>query len=62
MAKKDTNGFQRHYKGWTLVETAHNFYHAYRGTQRVAVGAIKHGDRVDLVHRFRRAVDGLECV
>lgn len=48
------------HKGWLLVETGHNYYHAIKGRLRVAVGSIKHGDRDELMRRFRSIVDGLE--
>ena len=55
MSFKTTN----QYRGWKLVETGHNYYHACKGNLRVAVGSIKHGDREELVKRFKRVVDGL---
>lgn len=48
------------YKGWTLVETGHNYYHACKRNIRIAIGAIKHGDREELVVRFMKIIDGLE--
>lgn len=52
-----TNGI---HKGWRLVETGRNYYHACKGNLRVAVGGIKHGDREELYKRFKAVVDGLE--
>lgn len=48
------------YKGWKLVETAHNYYHACKGSFRVAVGSIKHGNKEELTQRFKKVVDGME--
>lgn len=48
------------YKGWKLVETGHNYYHACKGSRRVAVGSQRHGDINDLVERFHRKVDEME--
>ena len=56
MSYKSTNT----YKGWKLVETAHNYYHACKGSKRVAVGSIRHGDRDELTKRFMAVVDELE--
>lgn len=56
MSYKTTNT----YRGWTLVETGHNYYHACKGNLRVAVGSIRHGDREGLTKRFKEVVDGLE--
>lgn len=47
------------YKGWKLVETGHNYYHACKGNLRVAVGSIRRGDREELAKRFKKIVDGL---
>ena len=56
MSNKTTNT----YRGWSLVETGHSYYHACKGSLRVAVGGIKHGDRAELSERFKKIVDGLE--
>lgn len=48
------------HRGWTLVETAHNYYHACKGRLRLPVGACRKGDREELVMRFREVVDGWE--
>lgn len=56
MSYKTTNT----YKGWQLVETGHNYYHACKGNLRVVVGSIRHGDREELSKRFKKIVDGLE--
>lgn len=56
MSYKTTNT----YKGWKLVQTGRNYYHACKGNLRVAVGSIKHGDREELTKRFKSIVDGLE--
>lgn len=56
MSYRTTNA----YKGWQLVETGRNYYHACKGTLRVAVGSIRHGDREDLTKRFKNIVDRLE--
>ncbi len=56
MSYKTTNA----YKGWSLVETGHSYYHACKGNLRVPVGSIKHGDRAELSERFKKIVDGLE--
>lgn len=56
MSYKTTNS----YKGWKLVETAHNYYHACKGNLRVVVGSIRRGDREELTERFKKIVDGLE--
>lgn len=48
------------YKGWKLVETAHNYYHACKGSLRVVVGSIRHGNREELTERFKKVVDGME--
>ena len=48
------------YQGWKLVETAHNYYHACKGSLRVAVGSVKRGDREELTERFKKIVDGME--
>ena len=56
MSFKSTNS----YKGWKLVETAHNYYHACKGSFRVVVGSIRHGNREELTQRFKKVVDGME--
>lgn len=56
MSYKTTNT----YKGWTLVETGHHYYHACKGNLKVVVGGIKRGDREELSKRFKKIVDGLE--
>lgn len=56
MSYKTTNT----YKGWKLVETAHNYYHACKSNLRVVVGSIRRGDREELSKRFKKIVDGLE--
>lgn len=56
MSYKTTNN----YKGWKLVETAHNYYHACKGGKRVMVGAIRHGDREELTKRFIQVVEEIE--
>lgn len=56
MSYKTTND----YRGWKLVETSQNYYHACKGSLRVAVGSIRHGDREGLTTRFKKIVDGLE--
>ena len=56
MSYKTTNT----YKGWQLVQTGHNYYHACKGNLRVAVGSIRRGDREELTKRFKEIVDGLE--
>ena len=48
------------YRGWKLVETAHYYYHACKGSVRVAVGSMRHGDREELTKRFMQVVDKAE--
>lgn len=48
------------HRGWTLVETGRNYYHACKGPLRVAVGAVRHGDKDELSKRFKRIVDRME--
>lgn len=50
------------YRGWTLVETGHRYYHACKGMVRIAVGMLKQGDREDLYRRFKQAVDDFERI
>lgn len=49
------------HKGWLLVETGHNYYHACKGNLRVVVGPLRRADFAELVKRFREIVDGLEA-
>ena len=53
-------GYARKHRGFVLVETGHRYFHACRGTERVAVGSIRHGDFDELCERFRHAVDEYE--
>lgn len=48
------------HKGWLLVETGRNYYHAIKGSRRKAIGGVKHGDHAELMRRFKRIVDELE--
>lgn len=48
------------HKGWLLVETGHNYYHAIKGSRRKVIGGVKHGDHAELMRRFKRIVDELE--
>ena len=48
------------HRGWTLVETGHRYYHAYKGSRRVLVGLLKRGDKEELCKRFKRIVDEME--
>ena len=56
MSYKTTNT----YRGWKLVETAHYYYHACKGSVRVAVGSMRNGDREELTKRFMQVVDKVE--
>ena len=56
MSFKTTNK----YKGWTLVETSHNYFSACKGNLRVPIGSIRRGDREDLTKRFKAVVDKLK--
>ena len=51
-------GHVKRHKGYILVETGHNYYHACRGTERIAVGSMRHGNREELWNRLVRIVDG----
>lgn len=48
------------YKGWSLVETGRNYYHACKGSVRATIGSARHGDLEGLYDRFRATVDKLE--
>lgn len=45
------------YRGFTLVNVGTNYYQACRGSERIPVGAIFHGDYAALQQRFIAAVD-----
>ena len=47
----------RNYRGWVLVEVGRNFYQACRGSRRLSVGAVRHGDFREMEERFRTIVD-----
>lgn len=51
------SGHVRKHKGFILVETGHNYYHACRGGERIAVGSKRHGDADELWNRMVRIVD-----
>lgn len=53
-------GHVRKHKGFILVETGHNYYHACRGGERVAVGSKRHGDGDELWRRMVRIIDERE--
>lgn len=55
-----SNRGKNKHRGWTLVETGRNYYHACKGPLRVAVGSVRHGDREELSRRFKAIVDSLE--
>lgn len=48
------------YRGWRLVNTSQNWWCACKGSKRVSVGAMRHGDTNELVARFRKKVDEIE--
>lgn len=48
------------YRGWSLVQTGQNYYHAAKGNIRVAIGAVRHGDYEEMKLRFKRKVDEME--
>lgn len=53
-------GYAYRHKGYMLVEVGRNYYCACKGSKRVPVGSVKHGDHADLMRRFRKKVDELE--
>lgn len=53
------SSIHRTYRGWTLVETGHNYYSACKGPYRIGIGSIKHGDREELKRRFIKVVNQL---
>ena len=53
-------GTARRYKGYVLVNVSQNHYVAARGSERIPVGAVRHGDFDGLIKRFHQVVDGRE--
>ena len=49
------------YRGWLLVNTGSNYYSACKDNRRHGIGSIMHGNRADLMRRFRETVDKLEA-
>lgn len=51
----------RRYKGWLLVNVSQNHYVASKGTERLPVGAVRHGDFDGMIKRFHQVVDKREA-
>lgn len=49
------------YRGWRIVNVSANWYQACKGSRRLSVGAMRHGDISELVERYHRVVDEHEA-
>lgn len=59
-ARRGGIGYAYTHKGYMLVEVGHNYFCACKGSERVPVGSMRHGDHAELMRRFRKKVDELK--